>query len=65
MARGSNVGVAVRYGDLPLLKQAEALAEQSLVTGASMGHPCLPTQRMRYARRETLRIGGAEFERVA
>lgn len=35
MARGSNVGITLRYGDLPLLKEAEALVQQGFVTGAS------------------------------
>ncbi|MGP2494004.1 selenide, water dikinase SelD [Mesorhizobium sp. PUT5] len=35
MARGSNAGIALRYGDLPFFERAEALAEQGFVTGAS------------------------------
>lgn len=35
MARGSNAGITLRYGDLPLFKEAEALAKQDFVTGAS------------------------------
>jgi selenide,water dikinase len=35
MARGSQLTVVVRTGDLPLLSEAAALAQQGLVTGAS------------------------------
>ncbi|MBJ6133437.1 selenide, water dikinase SelD [Ochrobactrum sp. Q0168] len=35
MARGSKVGITLRYGDLPLLGQAARLAEQGFITGAS------------------------------
>lgn len=35
MARGSGVGMTLRYDDLPFLKEAETLAEQGFVTGAS------------------------------
>lgn len=36
MARNSEVTLAIRAGDLPLLSQAAALAQQGCVTGASM-----------------------------
>jgi selenide, water dikinase len=36
MARNSNVTLAIRVGDLPLLSQAAALAQQGFVTGASL-----------------------------
>ena len=35
MARGSNLGLMVRVGDLPLLANAAALARQRFITGAS------------------------------
>lgn len=35
MARGSGVGMTLHYNALPFLKEAEALAEQGFVTGAS------------------------------
>lgn len=35
MARGSNVGITLRYSDLPFLAQAARLAEQGFITGAS------------------------------
>ncbi|MFD1330094.1 selenide, water dikinase SelD [Mycoplana ramosa] len=35
MARGSGVGMTLHYDALPFLKEAEALAEQGFVTGAS------------------------------
>jgi len=35
MARGSNVGLEISYGDVPLLAIAEELAEAGYVTGAS------------------------------
>jgi len=35
MARGSDVGIAIGYGDIPLLSMAEDLAEAGYVTGAS------------------------------
>ena len=35
MARGSNLALSVRVGDLPLLSDAAALAQQRFVTGAS------------------------------
>ncbi|MBD9375055.1 selenide, water dikinase SelD [Rhizobium sp. ARZ01] len=35
MARGSGVGMTLRYAALPFLREAEALAEQGFVTGAS------------------------------
>jgi selenide,water dikinase len=36
MARNSKVTLAIRVGDLPLLSQAAALAQQGFVTGASL-----------------------------
>jgi len=36
MARGSNLSVIIRGTELPLLSEAEALAQQKLVTGASV-----------------------------
>ncbi|KAB2698813.1 selenide, water dikinase SelD [Ochrobactrum sp. Kaboul] len=36
MARGSNVGITIRYSELPLLGQAARLAEEGFVTGASI-----------------------------
>jgi selenide,water dikinase len=35
MARGSKVGIALRYSELPLLGQAARLAEEGFITGAS------------------------------
>ena len=35
MARGSKVGITLRYSDLPFLDQAERLAEEGFITGAS------------------------------
>lgn len=35
MARGSKVGITLRYSDLPLLGQAARLAEEGFITGAS------------------------------
>jgi selenide, water dikinase len=35
MARGANVTLVVRFGDLPLLDEAAALAQKNFVTGAS------------------------------
>lgn len=35
MARGSNLALVIRAGDVPLLAEAEALAQQGNVTGAS------------------------------
>jgi selenide, water dikinase len=35
MARGSNLGLVVRFGDLPLLANAASLARQRFITGAS------------------------------
>lgn len=36
MARGSKVGITLRYSELPLLGQAARLAEEGFVTGASI-----------------------------
>jgi selenide, water dikinase len=36
MARGSNLSVVIRDRDLPLLSEAEALARQQFITGASI-----------------------------
>jgi selenide,water dikinase len=36
MARGSNVALVVHAGDLPLLSEAESLAQKGFVTGASL-----------------------------
>jgi len=35
MARGSKVGITLRYSDLPFLDQAERLTEEGFITGAS------------------------------
>ncbi|MEL4071970.1 selenide, water dikinase SelD [Ochrobactrum sp. GPK 3] len=35
MARGSKVGITLRYSELPLLSQAARLAEEGFITGAS------------------------------
>lgn len=36
VARGSNVAITIRFGDLPFLTKAEHLAQQTFVTGASI-----------------------------
>jgi selenide,water dikinase len=57
MARGSDVSLVVRYDHLPFLTEAERLAQQNFVTGASTRNW------MSYAESVTLPSGFAEWQR--
>jgi selenide, water dikinase len=57
MARGSNVALTIRFGDLPFLSEAEHLAQRNFVTGASIRNWAS------YAESVNLRAGFAEWRR--
>jgi len=57
MARGSNVALTIRFGDLPFLGEAEQLAQRNFVTGASIRNWAS------YAESVNLHAGVAEWRR--
>jgi selenide, water dikinase len=57
MARGSNVALTIRFGDLPFLSDAEYLAQWNFVTGASIRNWAS------YAESVNLPAGVAEWQR--